>query len=78
MSRLFIPAFNIVWFSYLRLSLQCGGIIVDINVSNHSTIISFSDYYDGAAPALLINHTPWATISYRQRSDNTVCTNTKR
>lgn len=42
--------------------------MVDINVSNHATIISFSEYYDGAAPALLINHTPWATISYRQRS----------
>ncbi|XP_008400932.1 vacuolar protein sorting-associated protein 13C isoform X3 [Poecilia reticulata] len=45
---------------------MCGGIMVDINVSNHATIISFSEYYDGAAPALLINHTPWATISYRQ------------
>uniref|UniRef100_A0A3B3UNE3 Vacuolar protein sorting-associated protein 13 VPS13 adaptor binding domain-containing protein n=1 Tax=Poecilia latipinna TaxID=48699 RepID=A0A3B3UNE3_9TELE len=50
----------------MDMSLQCGGIMVDINVSNHATIISFSEYYDGAAPALLINHTPWATISYRQ------------
>ncbi|XP_026233856.1 vacuolar protein sorting-associated protein 13C isoform X2 [Anabas testudineus] len=50
------------------LSLNmCGGIIVDVNISDHSTIISFSDYYEGAAPALLLNHTPWATISYRQR-----------
>lgn len=48
---------------------QCGGIIVDVNLSNHSTVISFSDYYEGAAPALLVNHTPWATISYRQRSE---------
>uniref|UniRef100_A0A1A7WXB8 Vacuolar protein sorting 13 homolog C n=1 Tax=Iconisemion striatum TaxID=60296 RepID=A0A1A7WXB8_9TELE len=49
------------------LSLDlCGGIIVDVNLSNQATIISFSDYYEGAAPALLINHTPWATISYRQ------------
>ncbi|XP_039469572.1 vacuolar protein sorting-associated protein 13C isoform X4 [Oreochromis aureus] len=45
---------------------MCGGIIVDVNLSNHSTVISFSDYYEGAAPALLVNHTPWATISYRQ------------
>ncbi|KAM4744636.1 intermembrane lipid transfer protein VPS13C isoform 3-T3 [Anableps anableps] len=51
---------------------MCGGIIVDISVSNHSTIISFSDYYDGAAPALLINHTPWATISYRQSGSEVV------
>uniref|UniRef100_A0A3P9AR25 Vacuolar protein sorting 13 homolog C n=1 Tax=Maylandia zebra TaxID=106582 RepID=A0A3P9AR25_9CICH len=45
---------------------QCGGIIVDVNLSDHSTVISFSDYYEGAAPALLVNHTPWATISYKQ------------
>ncbi|KAM9860925.1 intermembrane lipid transfer protein VPS13C [Aulostomus maculatus] len=49
------------------LSLDmCGGIIVEVNMSDHSTVISFSDYYDGAAPALLLNHTPWVTISYRQ------------
>ncbi|MEQ2165497.1 hypothetical protein GOODEAATRI_017446 [Goodea atripinnis] len=52
-------------------STECGGIIVNINVSNHSNIISFSDYYDGAAPALLINHTPWASISYTQRLEVT-------
>uniref|UniRef100_A0A3Q2QRN5 Vacuolar protein sorting 13 homolog C n=1 Tax=Fundulus heteroclitus TaxID=8078 RepID=A0A3Q2QRN5_FUNHE len=51
---------------------MCGGIIVDISVSNHSTVISFSDYYDGAAPALLINHTPWATISYRQSGSEVI------
>ena len=49
--------------------LQCGGIIVDVNISDHSTIIGFSDYYDGAAPALLLNHTAWVTISYKQRSE---------
>ncbi|KAM7424819.1 hypothetical protein PAMA_000939 [Pampus argenteus] len=43
-----------------------GGIIVDVNISDHSTVISFSEYYEGAAPALLLNHTPWVTISYRQ------------
>ncbi|XP_074521688.1 intermembrane lipid transfer protein VPS13C isoform X2 [Halichoeres trimaculatus] len=49
------------------LSLDvCGGIIVDVNISDHSTVISFSDYYEGAAPALLLNHTPWVTISYKQ------------
>uniref|UniRef100_A0A3B3YD34 Vacuolar protein sorting 13 homolog C n=1 Tax=Poecilia mexicana TaxID=48701 RepID=A0A3B3YD34_9TELE len=51
---------------------MCGGIMVDINVSNHATIISFSEYYDGAAPALLINHTPWATISYRQSGSEVI------
>ncbi|KAM3877457.1 intermembrane lipid transfer protein VPS13C [Diretmus argenteus] len=45
---------------------QYGGIIVDVNISDHSTVISFTDYYDGAAPALIVNHTPWVTISYQQ------------
>ncbi|KAG7483053.1 hypothetical protein JOB18_037841 [Solea senegalensis] len=49
----------------LRLDM-CGGIIMEVNISDHSTIISFTDYYDGAAPALLVNHSPWITISYRQ------------
>ncbi|XP_029354917.1 vacuolar protein sorting-associated protein 13C isoform X2 [Echeneis naucrates] len=44
----------------------CGGIIVEVNITDHSTVISFSDYYEGAAPILLLNHTPWVTISYRQ------------
>ncbi|XP_035272648.1 vacuolar protein sorting-associated protein 13C isoform X5 [Anguilla anguilla] len=44
----------------------CGGIIVDVNISDHSTVISFSDYYHGSAPALIINHTPWATMCYKQ------------
>ncbi|XP_068186348.1 intermembrane lipid transfer protein VPS13C isoform X2 [Antennarius striatus] len=49
------------------LSLDvCGGIIVDVNITDLSIIISFSDYYEGAAPALLLNHTPWVTISYKQ------------
>ncbi|XP_029283566.1 vacuolar protein sorting-associated protein 13C [Cottoperca gobio] len=55
------------------LSLDvCGGIIVEVNISDHSTIISFNDYYEGAAPALLLNHTPWVTISYRQSGSVTV------
>ncbi|XP_065123827.1 intermembrane lipid transfer protein VPS13C isoform X1 [Paramisgurnus dabryanus] len=45
---------------------QYGGVIVDVNISDHSTVISFTDYYDGAAPALLVNHTPAATINFKQ------------
>uniref|UniRef100_A0A673YFJ4 Vacuolar protein sorting 13 homolog C n=1 Tax=Salmo trutta TaxID=8032 RepID=A0A673YFJ4_SALTR len=41
-------------------------VIVDVNISDNSTVISFTDYYDGAAPALIVNHTPWVTITYRQ------------
>nr|XP_057944344.1 intermembrane lipid transfer protein VPS13C isoform X2 [Doryrhamphus excisus] len=55
------------------LSLDmCGGIIVDVNISDHSTVISFSDYYEGAAPALLVNHTPWVNLSYRQSGSSAV------
>ncbi|XP_030622717.1 vacuolar protein sorting-associated protein 13C [Chanos chanos] len=43
-----------------------GGIIVDVNISDHSTVISFTDYYDGAAPALLVNHTPWVNVQFQQ------------
>ncbi|KAA0723284.1 Vacuolar protein sorting-associated protein 13C [Triplophysa tibetana] len=46
---------------------QYGGVIVDVNISDHSTVISFTDYYDGAAPALLVNHTPNATVNFTQR-----------
>uniref|UniRef100_A0A3P9AA40 Vacuolar protein sorting 13 homolog C n=1 Tax=Esox lucius TaxID=8010 RepID=A0A3P9AA40_ESOLU len=43
-----------------------GGVIVDVNISDHSTVISFTDYYEGAAPALIVNHTPWLTVTFRQ------------
>ncbi|TRY56689.1 hypothetical protein DNTS_012966 [Danionella cerebrum] len=46
---------------------QYGGVMVDVNVADHSTVISFTDYYDGAAPALLVNDTPTATVNFRQR-----------
>ncbi|XP_052457976.1 intermembrane lipid transfer protein VPS13C isoform X3 [Carassius gibelio] len=46
---------------------QYGGVIVDVNIADHSTVISFADYYDGAAPALVLNHTTAATVNFRQR-----------
>ncbi|CAL1603132.1 unnamed protein product [Knipowitschia caucasica] len=49
----------------LKLDL-CGGIIVETSIADHSTVISLSDYYEGSAPALIINHTPQAHICYRQ------------
>ncbi|XP_062998550.1 intermembrane lipid transfer protein VPS13C isoform X2 [Elgaria multicarinata webbii] len=42
------------------------GILVDVNVSEHSTVITFSNYHEGAAPALIINHTPWVALKYKQ------------
>lgn len=41
--------------------------MVDVNVSEHSTLISFSDYHEGAAPALIVNHTSWDSLRYKQR-----------
>ncbi|KAM4675969.1 intermembrane lipid transfer protein VPS13C [Discoglossus pictus] len=42
------------------------GIIVDISISDHSIVIKFSDYYEGAAPALIMNHTLKAKLTYNQ------------
>uniref|UniRef100_A0A3Q1EA20 Vacuolar protein sorting-associated protein 13 VPS13 adaptor binding domain-containing protein n=1 Tax=Acanthochromis polyacanthus TaxID=80966 RepID=A0A3Q1EA20_9TELE len=57
--------------SLLSLDM-CGGVIVDVNVSDHSTVVSFSDYYEGAAPVLLLNHTAWISISYTQSGSSVV------
>ncbi|NXA51596.1 VP13A protein, partial [Nothocercus julius] len=52
----------------LHLDNKFGGIIVDVNLTEHSTVITFSDYHDGAAPFLLINHTKEEIIEYGQSS----------
>uniref|UniRef100_A0A8C8SXH0 Vacuolar protein sorting 13 homolog A n=1 Tax=Pelusios castaneus TaxID=367368 RepID=A0A8C8SXH0_9SAUR len=54
----------------LHLDNKLGGIIVDVNVTEHSTVITLSSYHDGAAPFLLINHTKEETIEYGQSSLN--------
>lgn len=53
-----------VWFVS---SLQVGGVIVDVNLSEHSATIRFSEYHDGAAPFLIINHTKDQTLHFHQR-----------
>ncbi|XP_075288131.1 intermembrane lipid transfer protein VPS13C isoform X2 [Opisthocomus hoazin] len=50
----------------LKLEELNGGLLVDVNVSEHSTLISFSDYHEGAAPALIVNHTSWDSLRYKQ------------
>ncbi|XP_041917347.1 vacuolar protein sorting-associated protein 13C isoform X2 [Alosa sapidissima] len=45
---------------------EYGGLLVDVNILDHSTVISFSDYYEGSAPALLINHTSRVSILFQQ------------
>uniref|UniRef100_A0AAX7V9C9 Vacuolar protein sorting 13 homolog A n=1 Tax=Astatotilapia calliptera TaxID=8154 RepID=A0AAX7V9C9_ASTCA len=51
----------------LHLDNKAGGIIVDMNLSEHSATIQFSDYHDGAAPFLIINHTKNQTLQFHQR-----------
>uniref|UniRef100_A0A8D0FR85 Vacuolar protein sorting 13 homolog A n=1 Tax=Strix occidentalis caurina TaxID=311401 RepID=A0A8D0FR85_STROC len=50
----------------LHLDNKLGGITVDVNLTEHSTVITFSNYHDGAAPFLLINHTKAEIIEYGQ------------
>ncbi|XP_010976374.1 intermembrane lipid transfer protein VPS13A isoform X3 [Camelus dromedarius] len=52
----------------LRLDNELGGIIAEVNLAEHSTVIKFSDYHDGAAPFLLINHTKNDIVQYKQSS----------
>ncbi|XP_060787336.1 vacuolar protein sorting-associated protein 13A isoform X2 [Neoarius graeffei] len=52
----------------LHLDNTLGGIIVDVNVTEHSAVIRFSDYHDGAAPFLIINHTKDNTLEFHQSS----------
>ncbi|XP_008057305.1 vacuolar protein sorting-associated protein 13A, partial [Carlito syrichta] len=52
----------------LRLDNELGGIIAEVNLAEHSTVITFSDYHDGAATFLLINHTKNHLIQYNQSS----------
>uniref|UniRef100_A0A665TTY8 Vacuolar protein sorting 13 homolog A n=1 Tax=Echeneis naucrates TaxID=173247 RepID=A0A665TTY8_ECHNA len=50
----------------LHLDNSVGGITVDVNLSEHSATIRFSEYHDGAAPFLIINHTKDRTLQFYQ------------
>ncbi|XP_040825491.1 vacuolar protein sorting-associated protein 13C isoform X2 [Ochotona curzoniae] len=50
----------------LSLEELNGGILVDVNTAEHSTVITFSDYHEGSAPALIMNHTQWDVLLYKQ------------
>ncbi|XP_014442114.1 vacuolar protein sorting-associated protein 13A isoform X2 [Tupaia chinensis] len=52
----------------LRLHNELGGIIAEVHLAEHSTVITFSDYHDGAATFLLINHTKSDLVQYKQSS----------
>lgn len=46
---------------------KLGGVIAEVNLAEHSTVITFSDYHEGAATFLLINHTKSDPVQYNQR-----------
>ncbi|KAM5127215.1 LOW QUALITY PROTEIN: intermembrane lipid transfer protein VPS13C-like, partial [Mantella aurantiaca] len=50
----------------LSLETMNTGLMVDVSISDHSIVIRFSEYYEGAAPALIMNHTPRANLTYGQ------------
>ncbi|XP_078286094.1 intermembrane lipid transfer protein VPS13C isoform X3 [Rhinoraja longicauda] len=50
----------------LKLDYVCGGVIVDVNVADHATVITFTDYYNGSAPALVVNHTAALKFRFKQ------------
>ncbi|KAG7265616.1 hypothetical protein CRUP_015738 [Coryphaenoides rupestris] len=49
-------------------SRKLGGFTVEVDLSEHSAVIRFSDYHDGSAPFLIINHTKDQKLEFRQRS----------
>ncbi|XP_067251586.1 vacuolar protein sorting-associated protein 13A isoform X2 [Chanodichthys erythropterus] len=57
----------------LHLDRTLGGIIVDVNLTEHSDVIRFSDYHDGAAPFLLINHTKDEVLQFHQSTKKRKC-----
>ncbi|ROI74411.1 Vacuolar protein sorting-associated protein 13A, partial [Anabarilius grahami] len=57
----------------LHLDKTLGGIIVDVNLTEHSDVIRFSDYHDGAAPFLLINHTKDEVLQFHQSVKKRKC-----
>uniref|UniRef100_F6PPD5 Vacuolar protein sorting 13 homolog A n=1 Tax=Monodelphis domestica TaxID=13616 RepID=F6PPD5_MONDO len=50
----------------LHLGNKLGGIIAEVNIAEHSTVITFMDYHDGSATFLLINHTKDEIVEYKQ------------
>ncbi|XP_078809182.1 intermembrane lipid transfer protein VPS13A isoform X3 [Oryzias latipes] len=56
----------------LHLNDSLGGIIVDVNLSEHLVTIQFSEYRDGSAPFLIINHTNDQTLYFNQSSQKEI------
>lgn len=40
---------------------------MEVHLAEHSTLVTFKDYHEGAAPFLIINHTEAKIVEYHQR-----------
>ncbi|XP_068092806.1 intermembrane lipid transfer protein VPS13A [Hyperolius riggenbachi] len=52
----------------LNLGDKLGGILVDVTLRDYSTVITFSDYFVGSAPFMIINDTKSEIIEFSQSS----------
>ncbi|XP_066448424.1 intermembrane lipid transfer protein VPS13C isoform X2 [Eleutherodactylus coqui] len=50
----------------LAIESMNTGLLVDVSIADHAIVIKVSDYYEGAAPALIMNHTARAKLTYWQ------------
>lgn len=48
-------------------TFQYGGILGEVNMKESGVVVQFDQYYEGAAPALFINHLKDITISIWQQ-----------
>ncbi|XP_068616831.1 intermembrane lipid transfer protein VPS13A [Brachionichthys hirsutus] len=56
----------------LHMDNPVGGVVVDVNLSEHSATIRFSEYLDGTAPFFIINHTKDQTLLFYQSSQEPI------
>ncbi|KAM9329208.1 intermembrane lipid transfer protein VPS13A [Gastrophryne carolinensis] len=52
----------------LNLGDKFGGMLVDVTLRDHSTVVTFSDYFVGSAPFLIVNDTNSEIIEFGQSS----------
>nr|XP_032824603.1 vacuolar protein sorting-associated protein 13C-like isoform X1 [Petromyzon marinus] len=50
-------------------NVQYVGLVMDVSLGEHSTVISFADYFEGSAPVHLVNHSH-EVVAYTQSDSN--------
>ncbi|CAM9994575.1 unnamed protein product [Lampetra fluviatilis] len=53
----------------LQLEGKYVGLVMDVSLGEHSTVISFADYFEGSAPVHLVNHSH-EVVAYMQSDSN--------